>query len=622
MDKEIKKDLLLVKNKGALVNGVPTSETFDNTTDSLEALKDAVGSEYDGSPDLYDTVVTGYDSSAIVANEDGSILERLEDLDLASESLDSGLLADYDNFDVADGDANTERWDIGYLNGAEGGSANISTTVTGKLMVKVDPDDTPTAAAYGVHLAQPIVSKYFTAIVDVNSTFGTPSGSWATTGMRISPTTYDVDNVVYLQRQNSAVGVLDRLAAGAIFATGNQGEVYFTTSDAAVAFKIERLDNVWRLYYSLTQHPNYVWVLLTQYEDTAEGMDSQQSVYLDSYSPGSADAETAQGDFDNFRLYLNLTGISQEIAGDYDSSAVAANEDGSALERLEQIQEAINRGTGSALPANKSLYDIIGIGYVDAGGGFGTDSIVSDFADVHTHVDDIDTDVGEPADAAAIPGAGTVNAKLTGIGTAIGVVAAGAGGGFEIDGDPSLYSAVTTIDTNQDKEPRVQEVIIYPVAEDASTTELADDGTSPAYYPAVATSTVVVGEGNMVSAWTEDIPFEAEGTITVISIYAEFEWQTRFLVNGSDGTNTVSKIQMSNNGGGAWVDITDNYTHNTAVMTTRVRAGVGRWVSTITAGANQLQFRLMHWMDVGSGVSASEAQIRSNSYVRVTYIKS
>ncbi len=43
----------------------------------------------------------------------------------------------------------------------------------------------------------------------------------------------------------------------------------------------------------------------------------------------------------------------------YDSSNVAANENGSILERLEQLQEAVNKGTGTALPSNKSLVDAI-----------------------------------------------------------------------------------------------------------------------------------------------------------------------------------------------------------------------------------------------------------------------
>jgi hypothetical protein len=49
---------------------------------------------------------------------------------------------------------------------------------------------------------------------------------------------------------------------------------------------------------------------------------------------------------------------------DNDNSAattnVAANEDGSVLERLEQIQEAVNKGTGTALASNKSLVDALG----------------------------------------------------------------------------------------------------------------------------------------------------------------------------------------------------------------------------------------------------------------------
>lgn len=43
MDAELKKALSLIKNKGVLVGGLPTSETFSNTTDSLENLKDTLG---------------------------------------------------------------------------------------------------------------------------------------------------------------------------------------------------------------------------------------------------------------------------------------------------------------------------------------------------------------------------------------------------------------------------------------------------------------------------------------------------------------------------------------------------------------------------------------------------
>ncbi|MBI2020073.1 hypothetical protein HYS94_01500 [Candidatus Daviesbacteria bacterium] len=40
MDSEVTRQLSLLKNKGALTNGVPVSETFNNTTDSMEAIED------------------------------------------------------------------------------------------------------------------------------------------------------------------------------------------------------------------------------------------------------------------------------------------------------------------------------------------------------------------------------------------------------------------------------------------------------------------------------------------------------------------------------------------------------------------------------------------------------
>lgn len=46
----------------------------------------------------------------------------------------------------------------------------------------------------------------------------------------------------------------------------------------------------------------------------------------------------------------------------YDSGNVVANEDGSIQERLEQVQEAVNKGTGTSLPANTSLADFVGKG--------------------------------------------------------------------------------------------------------------------------------------------------------------------------------------------------------------------------------------------------------------------
>ena len=88
--------------------------------------------------------------------------------------------------------------------------------------------------------------------------------------------------------------------------------------------------------------------------------------------------------------------------------------------------------------------------------------------------------------------------------------------------------------------PKVLDVVIYPVAEDAGVTEVADTGASPAYYPAAAASTNANAEANPGVAWVEDINFEPEGTLDIISIYVELEWQTRFLVGAGAGTQSSS----------------------------------------------------------------------------------
>jgi hypothetical protein len=77
----------------------------------------------------------------------------------------------------------------------------------------------------------------------------------------------------------------------------------------------------------------------------------------------------------------------------FTSTQIAANEDGSVLERLEQIQEAVNEGTGTSLDSNKSIADALGtngttlvddagsvagmIGYDDNNNAMATSSVVA-----------------------------------------------------------------------------------------------------------------------------------------------------------------------------------------------------------------------------------------------------
>ena len=181
-----------------------------------------------------------------------------------------------------------------------------------------------------------------------------------------------------------------------------------------------------------------------------------------------------------------------------------------------------------------------------------------------------------------------------------------------------LRTDITTLVSRISEEPQVAEVVIYPAAEDLGTTVLTDEGSSPPYTATSASTT----SSTYTTAWSESVNFEPSGTSTIVAIYAEFEWQTRFVDNSGSAASSVSKIQISGNGGSSWVDMTDEFTNTATSYTNRVRIGVGQWISTVAAGSNQLQIRLVHRTNTGSSADASNAQIRVNSYLRISYRKS
>ena len=181
-----------------------------------------------------------------------------------------------------------------------------------------------------------------------------------------------------------------------------------------------------------------------------------------------------------------------------------------------------------------------------------------------------------------------------------------------------LRTDITTLVSRISEEPQVAEVVIYPAAEDLGTTVLTDEGASPPYTATSASTT----SSTYTTAWSESVNFEPSGTSTIVAIYAEFEWQTRFVDNSGSAASSVSKIQISGNGGSSWVDMTDEFTNTATSYTNRVRIGVGQWISTVAAGSNQLQIRLVHKTNTGSSADASNAQIRVNSYLRISYRKS
>lgn len=88
----------------------------------------------------------------------------------------------------------------------------------------------------------------------------------------------------------------------------------------------------------------------------AGGLEMFNVYYNDGTDQGGWSAIVAEPD-----STTNILGADDADNG-FDSSNVVANENGSVLERLEQIQEAVNVGTGTGLPANTSLADFVGKG--------------------------------------------------------------------------------------------------------------------------------------------------------------------------------------------------------------------------------------------------------------------
>ena len=64
----------------------------------------------------------------------------------------------------------------------------------------------------------------------------------------------------------------------------------------------------------------------------------------------------AAADIDTASNYIGTDSADNSVA----TTNVAANEDGSVLERLEQIQEAVNVGSGTSMASNKSIADALG----------------------------------------------------------------------------------------------------------------------------------------------------------------------------------------------------------------------------------------------------------------------
>lgn len=178
----------------------------------------------------------------------------------------------------------------------------------------------------------------------------------------------------------------------------------------------------------------------------------------------------------------------------------------------------------------------------------------------------------------------------------------------------SLSAIKTVVDSLLARQVTINAPPIYIVAEDIGTTEISDDGSSPALTAESSKSNANETAGEADPNWSEDIDFEPGGTTTIISIFYELHWQQK----RTGGTTSSGKLQISGDGGSSWVDVTDDITETGTTYADKTRIGTGRHITAVTAGSNQLQMRLVTW---SADATSVETKMRSDSYIRPTYKK-
>lgn len=223
-------------------------------------------------------------------------------------------LADYDNFDVADATADTERWSSEYQVGAAHGSADINTTTAGALHVNITAAAVLAAAQYGVRrLWRNIVRKFF-ILTDITVTVTNPNANHVWAGLAISRgIAWDANNYIAIyKRQNNVpvegIAVEYNLAGAGVVTTA----ILATTQDG-LAFKIERENTMWRCYYSLTQAPRHYWILALEIEDPTNSLTDTTSTYLTIYNPENAVGQQIAADFHWWEYYETLGNLGDII---------------------------------------------------------------------------------------------------------------------------------------------------------------------------------------------------------------------------------------------------------------------------------------------------------------------
>ncbi len=215
-------------------------------------------------------------------------------------------LSDFDNFDVADASADTVRWSSEYISaGAADGSADINTTTSNKLYANITAAAVA-AAEYGVRRLQLTQgTKWFTK-VDCATTVTSENANYVWAGLSVSRgIAWDASNYIriYKRKSNAVEGIAveSNIAGGGVTTT-----TILSTTQTDIAFKIERIGNIWRTYYSLTNAPRHRWVLAKEIEDATDSMTDDCSIYLSVYDAEDAAGQQITCNFDKWELYHTL----------------------------------------------------------------------------------------------------------------------------------------------------------------------------------------------------------------------------------------------------------------------------------------------------------------------------
>lgn len=249
-------------------------------------------------------------SANVEASDVFLILHETQMLTLAGgERLDGVIPVDRDRFDVGDAVARTLRWWADWISiGTTDSTASIA---GGKLNLDITAVDA-LPAEYGVRRLQTFKGRNWYHQADFAVIVTNPNANFVWAGLSVSAgAAWDANNYVRIyKRQDNVIPTEDitveyKLAGGAVVTTS----ILATTQDT-MAFKIERIGDIWRCYYSLAIGSNHHWwVLAQEIEDPTDAMTDTVSAYISVYNPKDALTQQITATADDWEYFITLAAL-------------------------------------------------------------------------------------------------------------------------------------------------------------------------------------------------------------------------------------------------------------------------------------------------------------------------